>query len=185
MVVTTRPGAARGFTLIELMMVVAIIGILASVAIPTFGKFTLRAKTAERMTILRAVRDAAEQCYRDNGRFPPDPNTPVVFSGYAPGFPPSSQKRRMIPLPTVEWRLLQPYLTVEGDTYYSYSFSASERVGAAPPSLTVLAVGDLDGDGRHSWKWVVHTRDLDGYKYTSETPAAEAGVDDAGPDRTF
>ena len=180
-----RQDAARGFTLIELMMVVAIIGILASVAIPTFSKFTLRTKTAERMTILRAMRDAAEQCYRVNGRFPPDPANPVVFSGYSPAFPPTTYKRRMFPLPTPEWRLVEPFLMVEGDTYYSYSFSAAERNGAVPAGLTVTAVGDLDGDSRTSWKWVTHVRDMDGYRYVSETPAEGAGVDDAGPDRTF
>ena len=60
----TRKG---GFTLIELMIVVAIIGILAAIAIPNFLRFQLKAKTSEGKTNLAAIRTAEESYYAEFG----------------------------------------------------------------------------------------------------------------------
>jgi type IV pilus assembly protein PilA len=54
---------ARGFTLIELMIVVAIIGILAAIAVPNFVKFQCRSKQSEAKTNLKAL-FVAEEGYR-------------------------------------------------------------------------------------------------------------------------
>ena len=58
-----------GFTLIELMIVVAIIGILAAIAIPNFLKFQLKAKTSEGKTNIAAIRTAEESVFAEFGTY--------------------------------------------------------------------------------------------------------------------
>jgi len=58
-----------GFTLIELMIVVAIIGILAAIAIPNFLRFQLKAKSSEGKTNLAAIRTAEESYYAEFGLY--------------------------------------------------------------------------------------------------------------------
>jgi len=57
----------KGFTLIELMIVVAIIGILAAVALPAYQDYTTKAKFAEVVSQVGAARTAVELCYQTEG----------------------------------------------------------------------------------------------------------------------
>lgn len=57
----------KGFTLIELMIVVAIIGILAAVAIPAYQDYTVRAKMSEILTAGGAAKSAISEGYQSNG----------------------------------------------------------------------------------------------------------------------
>jgi len=60
----------KGFTLIELMIVVAIIGILAAIAIPNFLKFQARAKQSEAKQNLGAIFTSYTSYFADNGNYP-------------------------------------------------------------------------------------------------------------------
>ena len=60
----------KGFTLIELMIVVAIIGILAAIAIPAYQDYTIRAQVSEGMNLSAAAKAAVTEFFQDRGIFP-------------------------------------------------------------------------------------------------------------------
>jgi len=60
----------KGFTLIELMIVVAIVGILAAVAIPAYQDYTIRAQVSEGLSLASAAKAAVVESYGSNGDWP-------------------------------------------------------------------------------------------------------------------
>ena len=60
----------KGFTLIELMIVVAIIGILAAIAIPAYQDYTVRAQVSEGMNLAAAAKAAVSEYFLNRGRAP-------------------------------------------------------------------------------------------------------------------
>jgi len=60
----------QGFTLIELMIVVAIIGILAAVAIPAYQDYTIRAQISEGLTLSASAKLAVSEYFMENGAWP-------------------------------------------------------------------------------------------------------------------
>ena len=63
--------AQKGFTLIELMITVAIVGILAAVALPAYQDYTIRAQASEGMQLSGGVQTAVAEYYANKGAFPP------------------------------------------------------------------------------------------------------------------
>lgn len=74
--------AQKGFTLIELMIVVAIIGILAAIAIPQYQNYMIKSKLTEATTSLDAAKLAVTEAYASNGgKFPLTADSPIAPLG--------------------------------------------------------------------------------------------------------
>ena len=87
--------SARGFTLIELMIVVAIIGILAAIAIPNFVKFQCRSKQSEAKGSLKAIYTAEESYRAEQDKYINCTTTECGVGGTSPiGFNPKGNKVR-------------------------------------------------------------------------------------------
>ena len=144
----------HGFTLIELMIVVAIIGILAAVAVPSFIKYIKKAKTAEALGNLEKMYNAARVYYlEDHGQnnvsvtrrmFPttvgPTPTVSCCNFGDERCEPTASWWTDRT------WRSLN--FSMDDPHYFRYEFRSSGSGTAA--QFTALAYADLDCDGEFS-----------------------------------
>ncbi|HFA4099569.1 TPA: pilin, partial [Neisseria gonorrhoeae] len=70
----------KGFTLIELMIVIAIVGILAAVALPAYQDYTARAQVSEAILLAEGQKSAVTEYYLNNGKWPEDNGSAGVAS---------------------------------------------------------------------------------------------------------
>jgi type II secretion system protein G len=75
----------NAFTLIELLIVVAIIGILAAIAVPNFLNAQMRAKIARTVSDMKAIHSGMEMYFLDNNHYPPDYDSGQVPGVSSPG----------------------------------------------------------------------------------------------------
>ncbi|HFC1858050.1 TPA: pilin, partial [Neisseria gonorrhoeae] len=70
----------KGFTLIELMIVIAIVGILAAVALPAYQDYTARAQVSEAILLAEGQKSAVTEYYLNHGTWPKDNGSAGVAS---------------------------------------------------------------------------------------------------------
>ncbi|HFB5171519.1 TPA: pilin, partial [Neisseria gonorrhoeae] len=70
----------KGFTLIELMIVIAIVGILAAVALPAYQDYTARAQVSEAILLAEGQKSAVTEYYLNNGEWPENNTSAGVAS---------------------------------------------------------------------------------------------------------
>lgn len=148
---------ARGFTLVELMIVVAIIGVLAALAIYGVRKYLTSAKAAEARTALgRMAKDAQSVFEREllSQNIVPIQGSTFIARALcddAPPVPPalatiSNGKYQSSPSDWKAggWDCLK--FSMSDPQYFMYSYSSSGISGVPGDTFTATANGDLDGD---------------------------------------
>lgn len=162
-----------GFTIIELMISVAILGVLAAVAIPSFRNYQWKAKRSEAYVNLGSLATTQKAYFGMSETFfgvaPPEPGTTL---GNVPNAFPRDSAGIRNAFATIGW-------ASEGQVYFDYDTN-ERNLGLGCPCVqcfTATAYGDIDGDNARSSIMYVHP-DRNGNSCTSVMFGYTAPLDD-------
>jgi type IV pilus assembly protein PilA len=126
-----------GFSLIELMITVAIVGVLTAIAIPNFMRYQMRARSTEAPTNLQAISKAQGAYFAEFGSY-------VSVSAPVPAAVPGAAKAPWVfgsNFDVLGW-------SPEGSVYFQYAINADNLGGGGSlVRFTAEAASDMDGDG--------------------------------------
>jgi type IV pilus assembly protein PilA len=143
---------SEGFTLVELMIVVAIIGVLAALAIYGVSRYLKHSKTAEATRNLSALETGSKNAYQqefDQGGAGTGPyvHTFCQTGTIQPGTIPAAKKVSGV-WTDPAWVCLK--FSVNEPQFYSYTYTGDTTAVGTTAMYTAMANGDLDGNGTAS-----------------------------------
>lgn len=148
-----RPAPSRGFTLIELMITVVIIGVLAAVAVPSYNQYIVTAKLTDATSGLADARLKLEQWYQDNRRY----GVTGTVCGAATGAPAGS-----------------PTVTMPATGIFAYTCATSSSGQGFTVTATSQAGKGLGSAAGHYIYTLDHTNTRATTKYANATQSAKA-----------
>lgn len=126
---------SAGFTLVELMIVVAIIGILAAVAIPAYSDYLNRSRVAEAFSLVGGAQRAVGEYYGRWGKLPDN-------NAMAGLYPPTSYRGRFVRDIEVKGGMVRVGLDLSGKNYSLYLRPAVSESGPVESLIWVCGKGD-------------------------------------------